>query len=236
VTSLGPYPNLNSLLLSDWYWSQGTKSAKDFDALVKIVGDGSFRPQDIRDTQWGKINLALSSGDSEDAAGWMHASITISVPFHSRRVANKNQTQRSAPLPYTIRGFRYRKLLSVINEALTNPVHHANFHYQPFELRWTPSGIQTPGFRIRSELYNSDSFLKAHKDLQATPPVPGCSLERVIVALMFWSDATHLSSFGDAKLHPVYLFFGNESKYLRSRPSLNLASHIAYFCRVSAIL
>jgi hypothetical protein len=240
-TSLGPYPNFNSLLLSDWYWNQGTKSVKDFDSLVKIVGSESFRPEDVRDTKWSKINIALS-GDSElveDEAGWLHVSVTISVPFHTRRVASRDQArdQRTAPLPYIVRGFRYRKLLSVIRETLTNPVRHAQFHYQPFELRWTPfrsfdlDEAQTE-FRVYSELYNSESFLQAHKDLQALPPVPGCSLERVIVALMFWSDATHLTSFGDAKLHPVYLFFGNESKYLRARPSLNLGAHIAYFCQV----
>lgn len=46
---------------------------------------------------------------------------------------------------------------------------------------------------------------------------------------MFWSDATQLTSFGNAKLWPCYLFFGNKSKYRRCRPSCNLCCHVAYF-------
>ena len=41
----------------------------------------------------------------------------------------------------------------------------------------------------------------------------GCNLERVIAGLMFWSDATYLAQFGNASAWPVYLFFGNQSKY-----------------------
>jgi hypothetical protein len=237
--SFGPYPNLNSLLLSDWYWNQGTKSLRDFKALVDIVGNEFFHAEDIRHTPWNKINITLSSTSewAEDDAGWVEAPVNISIPFHKRRVPAKDPAQQIGPISYTVRGFRYRRLMSVIEEKLTNTAQHAHFHYHPFELRWTPfqsSNLRADGFRVYSELYTSDSFLKAHQDLIASPPVPGCSLERVIVALMFWSDATHLTSFGDAKLHPVYLFYGNESKYLRSRPSLNLGAHIAYFARVSA--
>ena len=32
---------------------------------------------------------------------------------------------------------------------------------------------------------------------------------------MFWSDATHLATFGMVKLWPIYLLFGNLSKYVR---------------------
>jgi len=50
---------------------------------------------------------------------------------------------------------------------------------------------------------------------------------------MFWSDATHLTNFSDAKLWPLYLFFGGDSKYLRCKPSCHLCEHIAYFQTVS---
>jgi hypothetical protein len=46
---------------------------------------------------------------------------------------------------------------------------------------------------------------------------------------MFWSDATQLANFGDAKLWPLYMFFGNESKYQRGKPSSNRCEHVAYF-------
>ncbi|KJA21682.1 hypothetical protein HYPSUDRAFT_111821, partial [Hypholoma sublateritium FD-334 SS-4] len=46
---------------------------------------------------------------------------------------------------------------------------------------------------------------------------------------MFGSDATHLTSFGSASLWPCYMYFGNESKYRRCKPTYNLCNHIAYF-------
>ncbi|KIM51966.1 hypothetical protein SCLCIDRAFT_142166, partial [Scleroderma citrinum Foug A] len=85
---------------------------------------------------------------------------------------------------------------------------------------------------IHGELYTSQAFLQTHKDLQQSPPEPGCDLERVVVTLMFWSDATQLTTFSNAKLWPCYMFFGNELKYRRCKPSCCLCSHIAYFNHV----
>ncbi|KAG2737310.1 hypothetical protein P692DRAFT_20883715, partial [Suillus brevipes Sb2] len=71
--------------------------------------------------------------------------------------------------------------------------------------------------------------MDAHRELQESPREVGCDLPRVVVALMFWSDATHLTTFGNARLWPVYMYFGNESKYRRCKPSCNLSNHVAYF-------
>ncbi|KAH9919802.1 uncharacterized protein B0H18DRAFT_936945 [Fomitopsis serialis] len=46
--------------------------------------------------------------------------------------------------------------------------------------------------------------------------------------MMLWSDATHLATFGDAKAWPVYVFFGNLSKYVRRRTSSLSCHHVAY--------
>ncbi|KAF8067028.1 hypothetical protein FPV67DRAFT_1562486 [Lyophyllum atratum] len=46
---------------------------------------------------------------------------------------------------------------------------------------------------------------------------------------MFWSDSTHLTAFGQAKLWPAYMFLGNNSKYHRCCPTANLCNHVAYF-------
>jgi hypothetical protein len=90
--ALGPYPNLSSLRLGDWYWSSTEKSMQDFKLLTSIVSDESFRPEDIRNTPWEKINLALVSDDQEnqawleDTTTWMEVTVQIQVPFHTRRV------------------------------------------------------------------------------------------------------------------------------------------------------
>ncbi|KAJ7673060.1 hypothetical protein DFH06DRAFT_53284 [Mycena polygramma] len=72
-------------------------------------------------------------------------------------------------------------------------------------------------------------MVEAHTALQNQPREPNCTLERVILSLMWWSDSTHLASFGDAALWPLYLFFGNQSKWLRVKPRSNLCHHVAYF-------
>ena len=42
----------------------------------------------------------------------------------------------------------------------------------------------------------------------------------------------HLTAFGDTKLWPLYLFFGNDSKYLRCKPTSHLCKHVTYFIKV----
>ncbi|KAK7696214.1 hypothetical protein QCA50_000867 [Cerrena zonata] len=60
------------------------------------------------------------------------------------------------------------------------------------------------------------------------PPEPDCTLERIVCGLMLYSDSTHLASFGSASLWPLYMYFGNQSKYVRVRPSSGSCHHVAY--------
>ncbi|KAF9261819.1 hypothetical protein L218DRAFT_961064 [Marasmius fiardii PR-910] len=50
----------------------------------------------------------------------------------------------------------------------------------------------------------------------------------VIAAYMLWSNATHVTQFGQSKLWPVYLFFGNQTKYDCVKPSEQSAHHIGF--------
>ncbi|KAJ7117673.1 hypothetical protein C8R44DRAFT_578842, partial [Mycena epipterygia] len=83
--------------------------------------------------------------------------------------------------------------------------------------------------RIFDKIYSSDAMVEAYTALQKQPHEPGCTLERVVLSLMWWSDSTHLASFGNASLWPLYLFFGNQSKWLRVKPRTDLCHHVAYF-------
>lgn len=230
---LHPYPNKNSFLLGEWYWNGGAqKSRESFNSLIDIVGDPTFRPEDIRETKWAKLDekLAQNSFDDDsdagaewldDDAGWKKSLISISVPFHSRTKKPGTQTHEV--------GYLYhRSIVSVIREKLANHQDMRHFHYQPYELLWRPTDT-SDDVRVYGELYTSPAFLEAQRKLQDSPGERGCSLPRVIVAMMLWSDATHLTSFGTAKLWPCYLFFGNESKYRRCKPTCHLCNHVAYF-------
>lgn len=240
-----PYPNENSWRIGDWYWNHGAqKSKKGFENLLKIIGAADFRSEDLRHTNWYAIDrelgcLDVGSSDSHEASsshgsnsqdwlpegdGWMRRSITISVPFSRHSV-------HPGPRDYTISNFYRRSLLSIIRDKLSDPLRCRAFRFEPYLLRWKPSPVcGGDGVGVYGELFYSEAFLAAHRQLQDLPlDSSSCALPRRIVALMFWSDATQLTSFGNAKLWPLYLYFGNESKYQRGTPTANVCSHVAYF-------
>lgn len=214
-------------MLGDWYWNGGIQKLQtSFNELVSIVAASDFSAEDIRHTKWSAVNQSLGQLDGgeewEDLdAGWEQTPISIGVPFHWR--------MKIPGIQQYIVGDRFHwSLVSVIKEKISSADDHKHFHYEPYELRWKPTA-NSEEIRVHGELYSSTSFRDAHRKLQEGPGEDGCDLPRVVVALMFWSDTTHLSAFGNAKLWPLYLFFGNESKYWRCKPSCNTCSHIAYF-------
>ncbi|KAG2739864.1 hypothetical protein P692DRAFT_201899292 [Suillus brevipes Sb2] len=145
---------------------------------------------------------------------WIESNVTIDIPTKSKE---------DGPQPYTIHGFHYRPLVEVIRAAFTD-IQARAFHLLPFQRLWKDplDGHQE---QIVDELYTSDAWLEAQDKL---PKEPGCSLERVIAGLMFFSDATHLANFGTAKAWPLYLYFGNLTKYARSSPKSG-ACHLVGF-------
>jgi len=231
-----PYPNRSSFRLGDWYWNGGVqKSQSGFRELMDIVGDPEFQPADVRDIQWGDIDRVLGSDQAEwleEDAGWTSTPVTINVPYQLRRGIEPSPS--ASPREFTSTGFYHRSIVSVIRERLTDRTGAQHFHYEPYELNWQPGSHSHPA-RVQGEIYTSPAFIDAHRELQNSPAEPGCDLPRAIIALMFWSDVTHLTSFGDTKLWPLYLCFGNESKYRRSKPSCHACHHVAYFQKVVKI-
>jgi Plavaka transposase len=232
-----PYPNQSSFELGHWYWNGGVqKSHKDFKELIDIVGDSHFDPDDVRSTPWDRINSTLGTSRDDDEenewededAGWRKTEVTIQVPF-SRTTAQPGSRSYMAADLY------HRPLISVIREKLSNVQDDELFHYEPYELRWNASHLPRE-VHIHGELYASPAYMHTHRELQESPGEPGCDLPRVVVALMFWSDATHLTTFGNARLWPVYMYFGNESKYRCCKPSCHLGNHVAYFQKVRSPL
>ena len=132
---------------------------------------------------------------------------------------------------FSVPGLHLRNLTEVIKVAVQERSSRF-FHYTPFKQFWKEKATDEPQ-RVYDEIYTSDAFITAHEKLQRQPPEPGCDLERVILALMFWSDSTHLANFGTASLWPLYLFFGNQSKWVRGKPRAGACHHVAYMPKVS---
>lgn len=235
-TDFYPYPNWSAFALGDWFWNGGiNKSQASFNSLMDIIGHPDFSPDDVRGMNWDQVNKELGTEDAsewiDDDAGWTSTPVSILVPFQPRhRVPSPPDACAHS---YTIGKFHHRNLVSVIKEKIASLKETHQFHFEPYELLWHPPHLPEP-VRVQGELYYSPAFLDAHRDLQDSPQEPGCSLPWVVAALMYISDTTHLTSFGNAKLWPLYQFFDNESKYPRCKPTSHLCEHVAYFLMVGA--
>ncbi|KAJ3531527.1 hypothetical protein NMY22_g8114 [Coprinellus aureogranulatus] len=229
---LGPFPNLSSFELGEWYINMGSQlSVRGLQELVDLMQSPGFS-EDVAQANWPTIFHRLGANKEEltqhedageewiDDDGWNKSPIVMPVPV-------KGITEDRV-----VGTLYHRNIVSIIREKIERGPDAHLFHYEPFELLWQPDPT-TPPSRVHSELYNSDAFLKAHRDLQDSPKPVDCNRPRVVVGLMFWSDATHVTSFSDHKLWPCYMGFANESKYRRGKPTSELLHHIAYFDSLS---
>jgi hypothetical protein len=207
---LPPYPfsNMSVYCLVTWMNSGShQKSEVEVQRLVKdILQADDF---DVKHLNSFSVKESLRELD-RDGSGekiffpndWVETSVTIDILMKSRDEGSK---------PYTIPGFHYRPLIEVIRAAFAD-IQAGAFHLSPFKQVWKDplDGHQE---QIFDELYSSDAWLQAQDKLQKLPKEPSCSLEHVIAGLMLFSDATHLANFGTVKAWPLYLYFGNLTKY-----------------------
>ena len=205
-------------------WQNSGSLAKSDDEINRLVYNVLYNPE-FQLEELGKFN-AKCENCREDAhreqsaflQSFQHASVDIEVPSGSSHTPSQK-----FPIP----GLCYRRIVDLIKEAFESPI-SLQFHLLPFKLfRKHPDGDDNE--RIYSEMYDSDIFLEEHDKVQhASTGDPYCKQEKVVAALMFWSDATHLATFGTAKLWLIYMLFGNLSKYIRCQPSSGATKHLAY--------
>ena len=170
-----------------------------------------------------QLEVTLKAGD-----GWKEGSVKIRLPC-----TRTKQKEEEAP-EFTIDGILYRDVVEVITTELEDPDAFDNIHTTPYEEWWYPHPGGDP-VRIYSETYNSDAMLQADKEMRdnlRAAEGPDDGLETFIITALLYSDSTHLASFGTASLWPIYLYLGNVSKYIRSKPTSFTAHHIAYIPKV----
>ncbi|KAG8951240.1 hypothetical protein FRC03_012586 [Tulasnella sp. 419] len=227
--SWGPFPNYSAFRFSEWFWRRPNKSLQDRKELLDMFADEDFSTSDVLQVKdWGKMDAELDHKDATLGAlspgdGWIQDEVKIRIPL----------PQRGSQLPSyeeTISGFFHRSITKAVRDVLSQSSAARQFHFEPFSQFWkSPLDPDSAEQRVYGELYTSEAFNRAHEEVQATPRDADDNLPHAIAALMFASDSTHLTSFGTAKLWPMYLFFGNQSKYERCRPSEHACHHIAYF-------
>ena len=204
-----------------WFWSKPNKSLDDCDTLVHdILLDERVSREELRTFSARKETELMDKALAKESDHWVESSVTITVPD------GRPHTSECPAPTFTIPGLMHRSITEIVRSVWTSP-EAASFQYVPFKQFWV-NGTSGKEERVLGELYTSDAFLEAHNALQHQRPENGCTLERIVCAIMAFSDSTHLASFGDASLWPLYIYFGNQSKYVRVRPSSGSCHHTAY--------
>lgn len=249
---LKPYPNLTSFLFDHQFWtSSGSKSRSDRNALRDVIAREDFVPSDLRGVNFDAIEKDLRQ---TGGSGWRETLLTIRVPKGvkltkgTKRTAATEQSQlrrgepstttlgRPVPgAPITINNFRHRKICDIIRETFASDPEAHSFHYHPYELKWLPPESDSAE-RVHGELYTSQAWLDEDEKVQSLtldPAETDREVPRAIAAIMLASDATLLGPFTSSKAWPIYVYFGNQSKYDRAKPTSHAAHHLAYLPSVS---
>ena len=159
------------------------------------------------------------------ADGWQQSSIKIKLPGDlCSRPAGR--VCKDEAIVYEVPGLFHRSLLETIRVAVEDP--SASFyHYTPFKQYWKPNNT-APNECIYCEPFTSNAYLQMDKEIQEMPRDPDDIIEHVLFPVMVWSDATHLASFGNTSLWPIYIFFGAQTKYDQAKPTSGVCHHLAY--------
>jgi hypothetical protein len=239
VKSFAPFPNESTFHLMSWFYSlSNTKSHAELDRLVnEVILAPAFLPADLVGFRAAKeatrMDKYLTSGSQHDFPPftssqdeWIETSVLLSLPCDGI----KHASEADAP-KFEVKSLYHRRIVDVIRSALSKPAAQ-KFHLFPFREYWKSSPDE-PTERIYSEAFTSDFFLEQYEKIRLQSHTDSAKKHTpVMIGLMFWSDSTHLTSFGTASLWPIYLYFGNQSKYTRAKPSEFAAHHLAYVPKV----
>lgn len=234
--AIHPFPNWTTFQFRKHHFDHPMNTKQTEIDFLRLLANPRWKNEDLQGYNRDNLDRLVSTGSTKrqqaklnvpKANGWVERSVTIQVPLSNGP---------SPALPFVIDGFHYRPLVSAIRSLLGMPSTMEKVHLEPYRLYWQKPGLPSPSLeRVYSEVYTSEAMIKEHKTLQRSKPEPGCRLERVVLALLFASDATHPTNFGQAKVWPLYMAFGNISKYDRCKPSASSMEHVAYFPSVSLL-
>ena len=246
-----PYPNMTSFLFNlAWRRMQGIVSSSGRSSIAEVICDKRFKTTDL-DVNFMTIEKQIASDIQSPwgGNGWRRDTIIIEVPTgrkptaaSRRMVANMRARNRQHDEvdpdadPYIvykvpIHDVRTRSLTQTMLETIQDGSNSAALHWYGRKEVWQPPYPDAPPERLWGELYTSDAFLNAERDL--IDAHPGSEHPCVLAAFMIWSDSTHLAQFGQAKAWPIYAYFGNQSKYTRCQPSAHSSRVVGYVPSVS---
>jgi hypothetical protein len=230
ATTWGPFANATIFRLMSWAFSgSALKSLGEIDRLVdEVLLQPDFDASDLTSFRTTRESQRLDESvpHLSESKGWKADSVFVRLPCDGSRIAEDQAHNFEVP------GVHHRKLNNVIIEAFDSD-EFLSFNNTPYSEYWKPTETEDP-IPVYSKIYSSEAMRQAHAEVQAIPPDPAHpNIETVVACLMLYSDSTSLANFGTASLWPIYLFFGNQSKYTRAKPTEFAAHHLAYIPSVS---
>ncbi|KAI0026839.1 hypothetical protein K488DRAFT_91799 [Vararia minispora EC-137] len=219
-----PYPNVSAFLYNRFWKSGKTPNRAEYNKTVRAHPEYDDMASRLLESTYSSIERAIidASDSPWGSNGWQNTTVVIEVPTGAK-VAGK-PLSISVPVP----NVHIRSLVQIIRETVQGDPLSKEFHWHGFEETWQPPYPGYPSERVWGEVFTSESFLEMEWVLLSVQPNQEGDLPRAILACMFWSDATHCAQFGPAKVWPIYLYFGNQSKYARCMSSLRPAHHVAF--------
>lgn len=235
---ISPYPNLSAFRIAHLtaLYTRVTTSLADLFRTVRL--SPLIKDEDIQDINFNALKNKVAESCKpweEGKHGWRKGSLTINIPSNQNDQENGNSQHTASDTLFEVNDFWYRPILPLMRTILTASPVSKRFNFVPYRQWWTRPESSDPPSRVYDELYTSDSWLEEHQKVQeiVLPNEEADTYPRAIAGLMFWSDSTHLAEFGQAKLWPIYMAFGNQSKYERAKPGNRALLHLAYLPSVS---
>lgn len=249
-----PFQNASSFRLLHWrYTGSRNKSTKETQRIADMCGMDDFKPAHMKDFSVTREEKRLDKGMLQEQAltneGWRKSSIKIPLPKEGVQIS-----EDLAPR-LKINDVWHRPLIPLIKAVAESTTAH-HFQFVPYKLfacttqeeeimetdasgdPILPASNPDDEERIYSKAYTADAMLEEDSKIRAQPrnPEDGPEVEYASVALMAWSDSTHLAQFGTASLWPIYLYFASLSKYVQGKASSFAAHHLAYIPKVRHII
>lgn len=239
------------------------KTRNERAALRDVIVREDFKNEDLTGVNFDQLDKKLGSStlDSEapwvrESDGWKKESISIGIPplkkpnqaERRQAVAEHQRVLRGDGLPIpaatrsdsafegvplTVLDFWHKDLCAEIKHTFSSDEAARSFVYDPYLMYHARPDTGNVPEPVYSELFNSQTVVDEDIRIQHLPREADDDLPRAMAMLMWHSDVTHVTQFGDSKVWPGYLYFGNQTKYETSRPSCHGAHHVAFFPSVS---
>lgn len=235
---ISPFPNLSAFKLAHLAACMSRIKASIASTLQMFRLDPTIVDEDIADVNFDALKEQTVNSCfpwEEGKRGWRKSTLSINIPTGDKVDDVRDSQQTSEDSTFEVDNFWYRPILPLLRTILTTSPDSQTFHYEPYRQWWSRPGSGDPPSRVFDEIYTSDTWLEEHEKVQKLdlPDGEPDIYPRAIAGLMFWSDSTHLAEFGQAKLWPIYMAFGNQSKYERAKPGNRALLHLAYLPSVS---